>query len=104
MNGLPVELADERERLFHDVPFEAVDATAHASFVISRVLDHGTIRSVAAVVRLYGEDRIKRFLRDGGWARVSPRTRALWFAYLGMDEGECTSRSSPRASSPYWKP
>ena len=104
MSGLPAELVEERQRLFHDVPLDAVDPAAHASFVIERVLECGTMRAVAALVRLYGEARIRAFLHEGGWLRISPRTRALWSAYLAMDEAECTPRSSPRINSPFWSP
>jgi hypothetical protein len=74
------------------------------SFVIGRTLEHGTMKSVAAVVRRYGRARIVEFLRgDDGW-RISARTRALWLVFLGLDEKECTPRSSPRSSAPFWTP
>ena len=97
---LPAELTEERERLFHDVAPESIDPEAHASFVIERTLDLGTMRSVAALVRYYGRDGIRDFLVAGGCRRVSRRTWALWSTYLGIGESECAPRSSPRVREP----
>ena len=104
MGALPPELAREHERLFPDVTLDAIDAERHADFVIERVLEQGTMASVAALVRLYGRAAIRAFLCGAGTGRVSARTRALWRAYLGLDEGACKPASSPRISSPFWRP
>ena len=99
---LPREILDESSVLFPDVRPEDVDPEAHAAFVIARVLDHGTVRSVRALLRYYGSDRIRAFFREGGAGRVSPRTVPLWVAFLNLAPDECTPRSSPRPSSPFW--
>jgi hypothetical protein len=101
VSALPSEILSEARSLFEDVRPEDIDAGAHAPFVIARVLDRGTVRSVAALLRLYGEDRIAAFLREGGTSQVSPRTVPLWRAYLKLSEEECTPRSSARSRSPY---
>ena len=101
---LPAELTEERERLFHDAAPGSIDPEVHASFVIERTLDHGTMRSVAALVRFYSRDRIREFLAGDGRRRVSSRTWALWSAYLGIDESECAPTFSPRISAPFWTP
>ncbi len=88
--------------LFHDVRPEQVELRAHASFVITRVLDRGTLRSVRALLRVYGKEQIRSFLVQGGVSRVSPRTAALWRVFLGITEAECTSKSSPRSRSRFW--
>lgn len=90
--------------LFHDVRLDDVDSDVHAELVIARVLDRGTMRSVRALVRHYGTTRIREFFEGGGGTRVSPRTRALWLDYLGLDETQCTKRSSRRISSRFWRP
>ncbi len=100
--GLPAEILDESGALFHDARPEAIDPEAHAEYVIQRVLDRGSMRSVGALVRAYGKGRIEAFFRDGGVRRVSPRTARLWLLYLGLTEEECTPRSSPRIRSPFW--
>ena len=51
---LPDEIMDESSVLFRDVRPEHVDPEVHAAFVIARVLDHGTVRSVGALLRYYG--------------------------------------------------
>ena len=100
--SLPRELLDESAVLFQDVRPEDVDAEAHAAFVIARVLDLGTVRSVRALLRHYGPDRIRAFFREGGANRVSRRTVPLWTAFFKLTADECTPRSSPRRSSPFW--
>lgn len=99
---LPDEILAESTALFHDVRTEDIDPEAHAPYVIARVLDRGTTRSVGALLRYYGRDRIRRFFREGGAARVSPRTVPLWTAFLDLSPDECTPRSSPPRSSPSW--
>jgi hypothetical protein len=96
------EILNEAGTLFDDVRPEELDAEVHAAFVISRVLERGTLRSVAALVRAYGLDRIRSFLREGGAFQISRRTLALWTAFLDLTEGECISKSSPRTRSPFW--
>jgi hypothetical protein len=100
--GLPPEILDEAPVLFEDVRLGDVDPEAHAAFVIARVLDRGTMRSVAALVRYYGRERIADFFREGGARQVSPRTVPLWAAHLKLSEGECTRKSSPQSRSPFW--
>ena len=100
---IPDEILAESSILFDDVRLAEIDAVAHAPFVIARVLDRGTLRSVGAVLRTYGTDRLRRFFLEGGSSEVSPRTIALWKVYFGLSENECTSRSSLRHKSPFWK-
>ena len=100
--ALPREILDESAVLFHDVRPEAIDAEAHATFVIARVLDRGSVASVRALLRHYGLEGIRAFFRGGGAATLSRRTVPLWAAYLNLTPDECTPRSSPRRSSPFW--
>lgn len=99
---LPHEILDESAVLLRDVRLEDVDSEEHAAFLIARVLDYGTVRSVRALLRHYGPDRIRAFFREGGANRVSRRTVPLWAAFLGLAPSECTPTSSPRPSSPFW--
>ena len=99
---LPDEIMDESSVLFRDVRPEHVDPEVHAAFVIARVLDYGTVRSVGALLRYYGPDRIRAFFRDGGADRLSRRTVPLWAAFLKLTADECIPRSSHRPSSPFW--
>jgi hypothetical protein len=99
---LPQEILDESSVLFQDVRTEDVDPEAHATLVIARVLDHGSLQSVRALLRYYGSNRIRTFFREGGAVRVSPRTVPLWAAFLKLAPDECTPKSSRRPSSPFW--
>jgi hypothetical protein len=100
---LPIEILEEAPVLFEDTRVENIDPAKHAGFVIARVLDRGTMRSVAALVRTYGLGRIRDFLRSAGARQVSRRTLSLWTAFLNLPIEECTSRSYPQSRSPFWK-
>lgn len=102
MATLPQEIRQEARRLFHDVRVDDVDPERHADFVIARVLDCGTMRSVRSLHRYYGGARIRRFFEEGGADRVTAPTRALWLDYFDLDEAQCTKRSSRRIKSPFW--
>jgi hypothetical protein len=103
VQGLPVEILNEGSTLFDDTRVETIDPEVHAAFVIARVLDRGTMFSVAALVRFYGRGRIRDFFRHGGARQLSRRTVPLWTAFLGIAEEECTLRSSPQSRSPFWQ-
>ena len=102
MVRLPKAILDEAGLLFEDVSPEAVDPEVHADFVIARVLDRGTLASVAGLVRFYGADRLRRFFREGGARQLQRRTVPLWAAFLNLTQDECTPRSSAHGRSPYW--
>ena len=102
MHRLPEAIRSEAPCLFEDVRLEDIDLVRHAAFVIARVLDRGTLRSVAALVRFYGRERVKKFFLEGGARQVSRRTVPLWAAYLGVSGSDCTSGSSRRPSSSFW--
>jgi hypothetical protein len=99
---LPEEILAESTALFHDTRAQDIDPKTHAAFVIARVLDRGTLLSVGALLRYYGRERIRSFLREGGTERVSRRTVPLWTAFLQISPEECTPRSSPHRSSRFW--
>lgn len=99
---LPDEILAESAVLFHDTRVEDIDSETHAAFVIERVLDHGTMRSVRTLLRHYGRDGVRQFFISGGAARVARRTLPLWAAFLQFTLDECTETSSPRRSSPFW--
>ncbi len=102
LSALPHEILDEAQILFHDVRPDGVDAEEHASFVIARVLDRGSMASVRALLRHYGVERVRDFFRQGGAGRISRRTVPLWAAYLQLTEDECAPTSSPIRRTPYW--
>ena len=102
MSGIPEEIVREATVLFDDTRVEAIDIEAHADFVIARVLDRGTTRSVTAMIRHFGLDRIRDFFLRGGVHRVSRRTAPLWCAYLGIEDTECAPKPWFRSKSRFW--
>jgi hypothetical protein len=99
---MPDEIRDEAARLFHDTRLSDIDPVAHEDFLIARVLDRGTMRSVRALVRAVGLPRIRAFFESRAVRQVTRPTIALWCAYLGLDERQCISRRSPPGSPTFW--
>jgi hypothetical protein len=102
VSALPKAILDESARLFHDTRVEQIDSSAHAQFVIQRVLDRGTLQSVRALLAHYGEARVRDFLTQGGTRTLDPRTVSLWTAYFGLSEAACTTKSSLPRRSVFW--
>jgi hypothetical protein len=50
------------EYLFWDVDSAGIDPEAHRQFIISRVMERGTLADVKAVWDYYGEEKIKQTL------------------------------------------
>ena len=99
---IPSDILAEASVLFHDVDPRTVDPEIHESFVIARVLDRGTLKSVGALLRFYGKSRVRRFFLEGGTARLSPRTVPLWLAYFDLAPEQCTPKPSLRPSATFW--
>ena len=102
MVELAPEILQEAPVLFDDVRVGDLDPEAHGDFIIARVLDRGTLRSVRALFHVYGHDRIRRFFVEGGAPQLARRTVPLWASFFELTADECTSKSSPRRRSPYW--
>ena len=88
--------------LFWDATPGAVDAEAHAPYVIGRVLSLGTLRQVRALVRFYGRDRLRSFFLEGGLRHVDRRTASFWLLVLDLTREECERRSSAPPSRTSW--
>jgi hypothetical protein len=102
VQSLPAAVQEESRILFDDTRVEDIDPEKHAPFIIARVLDRGTIRSVAALLRLYDRERIRDFLRNGGARQISRRTLALWKAFLNLSSEACIPKSSLQSRSEFW--
>lgn len=50
------------DHLFWDVNRETVDPEAHRQFIVSRIMDRGTLADVKAAWSYYGEDAIREVL------------------------------------------
>ena len=81
--GLPPEVA----RLFWDVDPSAVDLTAHADYVLERVMSRGGWQAMKWLRTAYTRSTLASFLERKGVARLSPRELAYWSLIAGL-EGE----------------
>ncbi len=98
---LPEEIRTD-EGLFWDAKPGAIDAEAHAPYVIGRVLSLGTLRQVRALFRFYGRNRLRSFFLEGGLRHVDRRAASFWLLVLDLTREECERRSSVPPSRKSW--
>lgn len=88
--------------LFWDQPLDTLDAEAHASFVLERVLEYGSLEAARWALATYGPGRLREFLRRRGVRVLSRKTLSLWTVLLGLEGEECFATSSLSRSRPSW--
>lgn len=98
---LPEEIRGDAG-LFWDAKPGEIDPGMHAPYVIGRVLSLGTLRQVRALLRFYGQDRLRSFFREGGLRHVDRRAVSFWLLVLDLSREECERRSSPSTSRTSW--
>jgi hypothetical protein len=79
-----------------DLDFDCLRPEEDADSVIARVLEHGRLSDVRALLAFYGRDRIARFFRTTAHPIISDRTRSFWRAYFHAEE-------EPWPSPPAWR-
>lgn len=79
-----MSLATQFPTLFWDVDPASVDEQRHVRFVIERVLEHGTLDSVGALLRTYPRAEIIDAVRTS--RRISRTTGLFWQAYFSSQE------------------
>jgi len=92
----------EFHHLFWDCRPDRLDPEAHASFILERILEYGSLASVRWALEVYGAARIKEFLIGRGLRTLSRKTLAFWTLILGLDAERCFERSSLARSRPFW--
>jgi hypothetical protein len=85
-------------RLFWDAPFSDSDLERHPRWVITRVLEFGSLDDVRTLIRRFGT---RRFLTLAASARFSSRRpRVFWRSILEIEGIPCTNASSRPAADP----
>jgi hypothetical protein len=77
-----------RPALLWDVAPGALDGEAHGSFVIGRVLGHGSTEEIRALRRDLGDERLRDYLVHTRGRRVDRRRLRYLEAILGLERGE----------------
>ncbi len=97
-----MNLPPDFHRLFWDCRPETVDTETHAPFVIERILEYGSLTAVRWVLKTYGAERLRRFLRERGVRTLSRKTLSFWALQLGIEDEACFERSSLSRSRAFW--
>ena len=77
-----------RPALLWDVAPGALDGEAHGSFIIGRVLGHGSADEIRALRRDLGDARIRGYLERTRGRRVDRRRLRYLEAILGLERAE----------------
>jgi hypothetical protein len=72
--------------LFWDVDLENINVHRDESYVLARVLEHGTLIDVEWAIKTYGLERIHRFFREVGHPDLSEATLSFWRATFKAGE------------------
>lgn len=100
----PASIPSQVRSLFWDTDPEALDPGRHPEYVLERVLERGTPEAVRWARDLFGDDRIREFLRADGPRRLSARTLNYWALRLDVRERECLVTSCRGNNPPLWRP
>jgi hypothetical protein len=92
-------LPESMRWLFWDVDFDAIDPTLQADAVLPRVLEHGRLEDIRALLAIYGSERIHQFFLHVAHPLVSARTRTFWRAYFQADHEPWATPPAFRTSS-----
>ena len=79
-------LPESMRWLFWDVDFDSLDPEGQADAVMPRVLEHGRLADVRALLDVYGIERVHDFFRRVAHPLVSARTRSFWRAFFHADQ------------------
>ncbi len=71
--------------LFWDIAPEQLDPEVHGRFIISRIMDRGTLRDVKAVWNYYGEERVQQALLQA--ASLHKKTIVFFANQFGLPRG-----------------
>lgn len=97
----PANVVAKLGRLFWDRPLEIGHLERNTTWVVERVLEHGDLDDVRALVGLLGREG---FLRRVGEARFSSdRARVFWKRILEREGVECTRRYSRQGAETSWR-
>lgn len=79
---MPRRLPKHLWPLLWDSTPQRVDVTRDVDYLMARVLEFGTLRDVAWLLRRYGPRAVHRFLRDSAHPELSRRTVQFWRSYF----------------------
>lgn len=104
MNAATARIPKAIRPLLWDTDAETLDPGQHPEYVLERVLERGSPEAVRWARDLFGDERIRGFLRADGSRRLSPRTLNYWALRFGVEDRECLLTSCLANNPPLWRP
>lgn len=78
MRSTRVRIPKRLESYIQDYDFKSLKLERDANLIIERTLEFGTWRDLRWLLRVYGSQRISRYLREMGERNLSPEAFNYW--------------------------
>ncbi len=88
--------------LFWDVNPTTLDLQKNADFILTGVLDYGTMELVRFVREYYGDEFIKNYLLHHGWKVLHKKTINFWKYIFHLENEQCLQPSFLQNNRKFW--
>jgi len=100
---MEVKIPKKYRSLFWDTDFDKLSWKGDKKFISLRILEYGSLEAIRWLLGHIDQEKLKEFIINGGWKRLSPKTLNFWELILGIEEEECSKISSQKRGNPFWK-
>ncbi|MDC0358810.1 hypothetical protein OAO01_08345 [Oligoflexia bacterium] len=96
------ELVEGHPTVYWDVDIKNVDGMEHASFLIERMLEHGTLSGIQDLLIAFPRKQIAEVIRAS--RRISRKTALFWKNYINIEGSiNCLEKESQNPLSRPWE-
>lgn len=81
------------KKYFWDVDFKRIDPQKNASYVITRLLEHGDAKVISWLVKNYPKSLLKEIITNR--RGLSPKTAVFWALLLDIDQRKVACLQTP---------
>ena len=97
-----VELVNKYPSVYWDVSAEGICEKKHISFLIERMLEHGTLAGIHDLFTVFSRSQIEKVVTHS--RRISRKTALFWKNYLGIKETiRCLEKEYQNPLSKLWE-
>jgi len=86
---------------FPEYNVDLLDYEKDKFIIIERILERGSLSEVRNLLKIYGVENIKNFVKKNGIKRLSRKSLNFWLTVLDIKEKRKLMRK--KQENPYWK-